>query len=117
WVPRALGSFRGVDVLREQLCDGCNTRLGRTIMEEFARAGPEAVFREMLNVPRRAGARATNPFYFRAATDHPVQVLARPLDGEHEILWEVKSEDGEPRGQVLTQVVLRDAEGKLHPVP
>jgi HNH endonuclease len=35
WIPRGLGAFNGDTALFDRLCEQCNQRLGRELVEEF----------------------------------------------------------------------------------
>jgi hypothetical protein len=120
WLPRSLGNFGEQQVLRDRVCRECNETLGRDVDLEWIRTGPEGIFRAGLGIVGRRE-EGGNPFYFRAATDHPVQAVNVVADGaqnEPALLWEaVPGPDGTLQGRLLEQIVVLDAAGQRRAIP
>jgi hypothetical protein len=81
WLPRLLGTFGPLQVLNDKVCAECNLALGSEIDQEFARVGPEAIFRTGLGIEGRHGA-SLSPFYFRAATTQPLPGTEMQASGD-----------------------------------
>jgi hypothetical protein len=112
WLPRSLGTFGSLQVLHKTVCGECNEAVGECD-REFIRTGPEGIQRKALGIEGRGG-EGGNPFYYRAATDQPVQAQATS-DPEHaDLYWEPRPGQ---EGQLLRQVVVESESGKRLAVP
>ena len=132
WLPRSLGAFKGNSLLKGRLCKECNTRLGRTIDQEFIRTGHTGLMRQLLGVAGRSGQSSANVFEYRATQLEkpieadsasivpgqlvPIQAVGRNPDGTLKAVQQrtltIATTKGErllvfPRGWAATQ--LRDA--------
>jgi hypothetical protein len=58
WLPRTLGAFKGLERLKDRLCDGCNKALGRELDQEIANTGLTGLSKHELNI---AGSHGTGP--------------------------------------------------------
>src|SRR5262249_3137624 len=59
-----------------RLCRDCNTRLGRTLDQEFVRTGHTGMTRQLLGIAGRSGQPSANVFDYRAAQ------LEKPIEAE-----------------------------------
>ena len=118
WLPRALGTFGDLQVLRDAICSDCNRQIGREADFVFLRTGPEATHRAGLGIEGRRG-EGGSPYYHQAATTQPVQVRYVGSDeDDSEVLWETfPGESGEPQGRLMQQLVIVNESGRRRAVP
>lgn len=114
YLPVALGTFEGMQPLRNRVCQACNNKLGNELEVQFTRAGPTGFFRWILGLRGRDGL-PPSPFYHGAGGTQPIFMIGRPAWAEYDLLAEVAP--GERGAMACRQIVFRDASGTTHPVP
>jgi len=112
-LPRSLGEFSGFPPLINRVCTKCNEDIGR-LEEQFGRSGPEAFFREYLNIEGRDTHNNINPFKRRSAGAKPIDFTALLPEEDIKVLWEFNS--GEKTVREVTQIVFIDDQGKSYPL-
>ncbi len=88
YLPAALGKFSGCEPLRDKLCDKCNSHIGRTAEEQFLRAGPIALFRQICGITSREGNLPPSPYYRGSGGAPPIYSVGRYPGRDYDILWE-----------------------------
>lgn len=115
--PRCLGTFKGVEPLRERLCKECNSKLG-VLDQHFCRSGPQGFFRHLLGIKGRKRREPYSPFESGADGKPAIQVLAPCPGHDFFILVDLfrKSRTGPTMVEPLRQVVVLDRNGIWHPI-
>ena len=88
WLPRSLGTFGPLQVLHETIRRQCNEAVGECD-REFIRTGPEGIHRQGLGIEGKDG-EGGNPFYYRAATNQPVQAQTITDSEDPDVFWETR---------------------------
>jgi len=112
-LPRSLGEFSDFPPLINRVCAKCNRDIGR-LEEQFGRSGPEAFFREYLNIEGRDTHDKVNPFQRGSAGAKPIDFTALDPETGIEILWEFNP--GEKTVREVRQIVFIDDKGKSCPL-
>lgn len=112
-LPRSLGEFSGFPLLIKRVCVKCNGHIGR-LEEQFGRSGPEAFFRQYLNIEGRDTHDEVNPFQRGSAGAKPIDFTALLPGTDIEILWEFNP--GEKTVREVRQIVFIDDKGKSYPL-
>jgi len=102
YLPAALGSFQGCELLKDRVCSTCNRIIGERVETQFLRGGPIAFFRWLLGIEGRDGL-PPSPFYRGAAGAPPLIMHGRAPGFAYDLLWEVEpgTRDVFPLRQVL----------------
>ena len=114
YLPRSLGAFKGYEPLLGKICVGCNSDF-KILEDQFIHSSPEAFFREMLGIKGRKHHSKKAIFYERSAGTDPLVIIGKYPGEDYEIFWEVNS--GTFTIRELCQVLIKDENGKIHPVP
>ena len=70
-------------MLRGRICTPCNVRLGQTLDDELAHAGPTGFARQLLAIRGRSGQNAKNVFDFKASQiEPPIQMYKGADDSQ-----------------------------------
>lgn len=111
--PRSLGEFSSFPLLINRVCAKCNEDIGR-LEEQFGRSGPEAFFREYLNIDGRDTHDKVNPFKRGSAGVKPIDFTALLPEEDIKVLWEFNP--GEKTVREVSQIVFIDDKGKSYPL-
>lgn len=113
-LPKGLGSFKGHHILENRICNSCNKPISRA-EEQFLRASPEALFRQILGIKGRKYHKAVSPFY-RGSSGAPPIVINHPFPGTDQVLlWEVIP--GTSNIIPLRQIGMSSGKEKVIPIP
>jgi hypothetical protein len=112
-LPAGLGNFKGDVRLKNFICYDCQTRFSR-FEEVFLRNGTEAFFRKILGVQGRKSHTGKNIFIEPTLGLPPLTIKGVHPDLEHELLWEMTSED---KAFLMHQLVFKKPDGTLEHIP
>lgn len=112
-LPAGLGNFKDDVRLKNFICYECQARFSR-FEEVFLRNGTEAFFRRILGMQGRKSHQVKNIFIEPTLGLPPLAVKGVHPDIEHELLWEMRSED---QAILIHQLVFRKPDGTLEHVP
>lgn len=104
WFPLWLGNYKGIGVLRDRLCRGCNTHLGRTVDQVMSKQSPEAVNRFALRIPNRDGKPPDDPFQYKGQVAPPLTLRSDPEGIDFDPILTLDGPEVAPWSQ---QIVLR----------
>lgn len=113
-MPACLGNFRNFELLYNKLCSQCNSEIG-LIEEQFCRCGPEAFFRRIIGIKGRRHHKSINPFYRGSAGGQRIVMKTTHPTLDCSIFCEIE-EGGGVNAYPASQVIVRDSEGKYHPI-
>jgi len=109
WIPRSFGAFKGVDQLKDRLCDECNKALGKELDQEVSNTGLTGYKRFELEIQGRHKNPPTNPFLYRvlAKESATTMTMACPY-GDYKILAQTyKTDKGDTHAIALRQLVFK----------
>jgi len=89
YIPIALGSFAGMELLEDKICTRCNTELGNRVETQFLRAGPTGFFRWLAGIKGRDGL-PPSPFYQGAGGTDPIYMIGKVPEWPFELLLELE---------------------------
>ncbi|MFH1962168.1 MAG: hypothetical protein ABIJ30_04725 [bacterium] len=113
-MPACMGKFRNSEQLHDKLCIDCNNEIGKSD-EQFCRCGPEAFFRIIKGIKGRKHHERVNPFYRGSTGGKPIEIkMQHPYIENCEIFCE--TEEGAEKSYPARQVIVRDSNGKHHPI-
>ena len=118
WLPRGFGAFRGMTLLKNRLCIGCNNRLGGELDAELLNTGLTGTVRSILQIRGRHKTPSKDPFLYRTLAAEVPTSLMLPCDhGDYQILGHVhRDETGQVTATALRQLVFRRTSGEFAPV-
>jgi len=112
-LPAAFGEFRDAPLLRDRLCQSCNsTRLG-LLDQQLTRCGPEALWRTFYGVQGRTTHARVNVFERGSAGGHRLDL--RAMDSALGFDVALQIENGSVRQ--MRQIVFVEQSGKTHHLP
>ena len=114
YLPVSLGTFEGMEPLRDRVCRSCNEKLGNELEVQFTRAGPTGFFRWIVGIPGRDGL-PPSPFYHGAGGTQPIFMIGRPDWAPYDLLAE--TDPGQRGAFACRQIIFQDVSGATHPVP
>src|SRR5687768_5809122 len=88
YLPRCLDTFKGFEQLLDKICAECNNDFMK-LEEQLCRSGPEAFFREMLDIKGRKGHQKVSPFYRGSAGGGRLILKGKPLGEDLELDYEL----------------------------
>ncbi len=120
YVPRALGTFRGLVPLADKICEKpCGDDLGK-LDEAIVRNSPDALFRVLAGVRGRSSHQETSPFYYGLYGGQTVKVRGPHPRLGFDVLWEIEpaSEPGTIHAREANQIIFRRGDEHLaFPLP
>ncbi len=105
YIPRALGTFRGLVPLADTVCKMCGDELGRTADQAIVRNSPDALFRVIAGVSGRSAHENVSPFYYGLFSGQTTKVRGPHPRLGFDVLWEI--EPGTMHARETNQIILR----------
>ena len=113
YLPRSLGTFRGLETLNDRICTDCNNSFSE-IEKDFSRTSPEAFHRKMQGIKGRKHHQTHNPFqqeYSSKMPMEPIRILGKPPGEDLEVLWEPNEGCGTMRQ--MCQIAIQETDGSI----
>ena len=111
YIPRALGTFRGLVRLRDKICEKpCGDDLSE-LDGAIVRNSPDALFRVLAGVRGRSRHDAVSPFYYGLYSDQTTKLRGKHPRLGFDVWWEI--EPGTMNTREANQIILRRGQEHL----